>query len=95
MANSYYGSIDLDELKKLINNGSIKTYKSFKSGKEYVNCTIYVNDNADKFGNFANLNIVFNDGKEEEYNGKKIKYKSIGSFKKSDNKPDSNKKNCI
>jgi len=54
-----------------------------------------VNDNADKFGNFANLNIVFNDGKEEEYNGKKIKYKSIGSFKKSDNKPDSNKKNCI
>lgn len=94
MANSYYGSIDLDELKRLLNEDKIKTFKSEKTGKETVNFTFYINAKPDQYENIANASVIFKDGKEEVNNkGEKQKYKRIGYFKESGGNNNNNNNN--
>lgn len=72
-----YGSIDLSKIDK---NRIVTTDKNgnpFENGAKYVNVTIWVNDEADKYGNNASIQQSLT--KEERESGVKAIY--IGNLK--------------
>lgn len=60
------GSIDLSKIDKS------KLYKSEKTGKTYLNVSIWVNDEVDQFGNIASV---------QQYMGKDGQKNYIGNLK--------------
>lgn len=66
MAKLLTGSIDLSKIDKS------KLYKSEKTGKTYLNVSIWVNDEVDQFGNIASV---------QQYMGKDGQKNYIGNLK--------------
>lgn len=66
MAKLLTGSIDLSKIDKS------KLYKSEKTGKTYLNISIWVNDNVDQYGNIASV---------QQYMGKDVEKNYIGNLK--------------
>lgn len=77
MAQSFYGSIDYDKLLEALKSGKIKTHKT-DQGKRYVNLNIWVNDEADQYGNHASVSLPLKD----EYQEEKNKAVYVGNLKK-------------
>ena len=71
------GSIDLNKIdrSKIVNTN--KDGKPFENGAKYLNVVVWINDEADKYGNNASIQI--SQSKEEREAGEKATY--IGNLK--------------
>ncbi len=63
---NYWGSINLDEIKKAIDGGMIP--HQGKKGK-YLPVTVWVNEEPDQFGNSLSISIYNKDTKQKNYLG--------------------------
>lgn len=85
------GSIDLNKIDKTKIVSTNKDGKPFDNGAKYLNVVIWINDEADQYGNNASIQI--SQSKEEREAGGKAIY--IGNLKfpqSRDNEPTSAKK---
>ena len=71
------GSIDLNKINKTNIVTTDKNGKPFENGAKYLNVVIWINDEADKYGNNASIQI--SQSKEEKEAGVKATY--IGNLK--------------
>lgn len=71
------GSIDLNKIDKTKIVTTDKNGKPFENGAKYLNVVIWLNDEADKYGNSASIQI--SQSKEERESGVKATY--IGNLK--------------
>lgn len=55
MSKFYLGSIDLSKIKKEDVVTTDKNGQLFKNGAKYLNISVWVNDEADKYGNHINI----------------------------------------
>lgn len=65
MANSMYGSIDFTKLIEMAKSGH-KAFTKAESGKIYLNVRVWVNDEADTYGNIASLQANFKGAEKED-----------------------------
>ena len=72
MSQLFNGSICLTDIPK------DKITTSEKNGKKYLNITVWLNDDADQYGNIGSLQV--SQSKQERESGEKKVY--IGNFKK-------------
>lgn len=72
MSQLFNGSICLTDIPK------DKITTSEKNGKKYLNITVWLNDDADQYGNIGSLQV--SQSKQEREAGEKKQY--IGNFKK-------------
>lgn len=77
MAISLYGSINFDKLMEALKSGKVKTYKT-ENGVRLVNVNVWVNDEADQYGNHASVSLPL----KEEYQEEKNKAVYVGNLKK-------------
>lgn len=77
MAQSYYGSINFDKLMEALKEGKVKTFKTEK-GVRLANVNIWINDEADQYGNHASISLPL----KEEHQEEKMKAVYIGNLKK-------------
>lgn len=66
MSKNYYGSINYTELVEMLRTGKYKTFKSDKTGKIYVNVSIWINDKEDMYGNKASIQLQTKDEFRDE-----------------------------
>ena len=71
------GSIDLNKIDKTKIVSTDKNGKPFENGAKYLNVVVWLNDEADKYGNNASIQI--SQSKEERDAGVKATY--IGNLK--------------
>ena len=71
------GSIDLNKIDKTKIVSTDKNGKPFENGAKYLNVVVWLNDEADKYGNNASIQI--SQSKEEREAGVKATY--IGNLK--------------
>ena len=71
------GSIDLNKIDKTKIVSTDKNGKPFENGAKYLNVVVWINDEADKYGNNASIQI--SQSKEERDAGAKAIY--IGNLK--------------
>jgi hypothetical protein len=71
------GSIDLSKIDKTKIVSTDKNGKPFENGAKYLNVVVWINDEADKYGNNASIQI--SQSKEEREAGAKAIY--IGNLK--------------
>ena len=71
------GSIDLNKIDKTKIVSTDKNGNPFESGAKYLNIVVWINDEADKYGNNASIQI--SQSKEEREAGVKATY--IGNLK--------------
>jgi len=71
------GSIDLSKIDKTKIVSTDKNGKPFENGAKYLNVVVWINDEADKYGNNASIQI--SQSKEERESGVKATY--IGNLK--------------
>ena len=71
------GSIDLNKIDKTKIVSTNKEGKPFENGAKYLNVVIWINDEADQYGNNASIQI--SQSKEEREAGEKAIY--IGNLK--------------
>ena len=71
------GSIDLTKIDKTKIVSTDKNGKPFENGAKYLNVVVWINDEADKYGNNASIQI--SQSKEEREAGVKATY--IGNLK--------------
>ena len=71
------GSIDLNKIDKTKIVSTDKNGKPFENGAKYLNVVVWINDEADKYGNTASIQI--SQPKEEREAGVKATY--IGNLK--------------
>jgi hypothetical protein len=69
MAKLLTGSIDVSKIDKS------KLYKSEKTGKTYLNVSIWINDELDKYGNCAAIQQSTGKGEDKIYLGNLKEYK--------------------
>jgi hypothetical protein len=72
------GSIDLNKIDKTKIVSTDKNGNPFENGAKYLNVVVWINDEADKYGNNASIQI--SQSKEEREAGVKATY--IGNLKK-------------
>ena len=77
MAKLLTGSIDLTKIDKTKIVSTDKNGKPFENGAKYLNVVVWINDEADKYGNNASIQI--SQSKEERESGVKATY--IGNLK--------------
>ena len=77
MSKMLTGSIDLNKIDKSKIVSTNKDGKPFENGAKYLNVVIWINDEADKYGNNASIQI--SQTKEEREAGVKATY--IGNLK--------------
>jgi len=65
MSQLLYGSIDFSKLLELAKSGN-KAFSKGKNGKIYMNLNVWINDEADQFGNNASLQTTFKDSAKED-----------------------------
>ena len=88
------GSIDLNKIDKTKIVSTNKDGKPFDNGAKYLNVVVWINDEADKYGNNASIQI--SQSKEEREAGGKAIY--IGNLKfpqSRDNEPTSAKRESV
>ena len=88
------GSIDLNKIDKTKIVSTNKDGKPFENGAKYLNVVIWINDEADKYGNNASIQI--SQTKEEREDGVKATY--IGNLKEPqsrNNEPTSAKRESV
>ena len=71
------GSIDLNKIDKTKIVSADKNGKPFENGAKYLNVVVWINDETDKYGNNASIQI--SQSKEERESGVKATY--IGNLK--------------
>ena len=71
------GSIDLNKIDKTKIVSTDKNGKPFENGAKFLNVVVWINDEADKYGNNASIQI--SQSKEERESGVKAIY--IGNLK--------------
>lgn len=80
MAQSFYGSICLDDLGKVLTGKDGKEYlclseipaaarNTGKNGKNYLNIQEWINDEQDQFGNIASILLQLPKGEPKKYIG--------------------------
>lgn len=57
MSKQFKGSIDLTEIGNKVRAGHGAVKKSEKNGRQYLNITIWMNDEPDKYGNIGSIQI--------------------------------------
>jgi len=57
MSKNYYGSINFTDLLEAAKAGHDGFAKSEKNGKIYVNVTVWLNDEVDKYGNIMSIQV--------------------------------------
>ena len=77
MSKMLTGSIDLNKIDKTKIVSTDKNGKPFENGAKYLNVVVWINDEADKYGNNASIQI--SQSKEEREAGAKAIY--IGNLK--------------
>ena len=77
MSKMYTGSIDLNKIDKSKVVTTDKNGKPFENGAKYLNVVVWINDEADQYGN--NVSIQVSQSKEEREQGVKAIY--IGNAK--------------
>lgn len=77
MSKMLTGSIDLNKIDRSKIVSTNKDGKPFENGAKYLNVVVWINDEADKYGNNASIQI--SQTKEEREAGKKATY--IGNLK--------------
>ena len=77
MSKMYNGSIDLNKIDKSKIITKDKNGKDFDNGAKYLNVVVWINDEADQYGN--NVSIQVSQSKEEREQGVKATY--IGNAK--------------
>lgn len=77
MSKMYTGSIDLKKIDKSKVVTTDKNGKPFENGAKYLNVVVWINDEADQYGN--NVSIQVSQSKEEREQGVKATY--IGNAK--------------
>jgi len=75
----YTGSIDYTELIDLLKTGKYSTFKSEKTGKKYINVSVWINPEPDKYGNDGSIQV--NPKKEHRDEGLKRYVGNIKHFK--------------
>lgn len=80
MSKLYLGSIDLSKIDKLDIVTTDKNGQSFKNGAKYLNVTIWVNEEADKYGNQIGIKAGSKDnsyfiGNAKEYEKKEVSHR--------------------
>lgn len=88
------GSIDLNKIDRSKIVSTNKDGKPFENGAKYLNVVVWINDEADKYGNNASIQI--SQSKEEREAGEKATY--IGNLKfpqSRDNEPTSAKRESV
>jgi len=65
MSQLLFGSIDFSKLLELAKAGN-KAFSKGKNGKIYMNLNVWINDEADQFGNNASLQTTFKDSTKED-----------------------------
>lgn len=68
MSRMLTGSIDLTKLSDLVRSNHPAVVVG-KNGKKYLNLTIWVNEEADKYGNNASISVYDKETKKSEYFG--------------------------
>ena len=94
MSKLLIGSIDLTKIDKTKIVTADKNGKPFENGAKYLNVVVWINDEADKYGNNASIQI--SQSKEERESGVKATY--IGNLKEPQsrsNEPTSTKSTFI
>ena len=76
------GSIDLNKIDKTKIVSTDKNGNPFENGAKYLNVVVWLNDEADKYGNNASIQI--SQSKEERESGAKAIY--IGNLKEPQNR---------
>lgn len=71
MSKMYTGSIDLEKLRELVNSKH-PALNTGKNGKTYLNITLFVNDEEDKYGQIGSISCYNKETKKGDY---------IGNFK--------------
>lgn len=71
MSRLLLGSINLTELSQKAKSGEIEVFTSEKTGVNYVNVAIFVNDTPDQYGNIASLS----------HRNKNLQTTYLGNFK--------------
>jgi hypothetical protein len=77
MSKMLTGSIDLNKIDKTKIVSTDKNGKPFENGAKYLNVVVWINDEADQYGNNASIQI--SQSKEEREAGVKATY--IGNLK--------------
>ena len=77
MSKLLIGSIDLNKIEKAKIVTTDKNGQPFQNGAKYINVAVWVNDEADQYGNHASIQQSVS--KEEREQGKKATY--IGNLK--------------
>jgi len=77
MSKMLTGSINLNKIDKTKIVSTDKNGKPFENGAKYLNVVVWINDEADKYGNSASIQI--SQSKEERESGVKATY--IGNLK--------------
>lgn len=88
------GSIDLNKIDKTKIVSTDKNGNPFENGAKYLNVVVWINDEADKYGNSASIQI--SQSKEERESGVKATY--IGNLKEPQsrsNEPTSAKRESV
>lgn len=88
------GSIDLNKIDKTRIVSTDKNGNPFENGAKYLNVVVWINDEADKYGNNASIQI--SQSKEERESGVKATY--IGNLKEPQsrsNEPTSAKRESV
>ena len=75
----YTGSIDYSELIELLKTGKYSTFQSEKTGKKYINVSVWINPEPDKFGNDGSIQL--NPKKEHRNEGLKRYVGNVKHFK--------------
>ena len=89
MSKLYYGSIDLTKIDKSKILDKDKNGNKFKNGAKYVNIAVWVNDDKDKYGNDASIQM--SQSKEEREQKKPVVYiGNLKAFEKRGNEPQTN-----
>lgn len=70
MSKLYLGSIDYDKLMDILKSGKASTFKSQKTGKRYVNISVWQNNEPNQYGNSLSIQV----GTKEEYRGEKLNH---------------------
>jgi len=94
MSKMLTGSIDLNKIDKTRIVSTDKNGNPFENGAKYLNVVVWINDEADKYGNNASIQI--SQSKEERESGVKATY--IGNLKEPQsrsNEPTSAKRESV
>ena len=85
MSKLYYGSICHTDYMEMIKSGKFQGEKSTKNGKVYINLSVWINDEKDKFGNIASVQLNPTEEHREAFKANKTNT-YIGNLKESERK---------